>query len=256
MNELRIILLLAGLVIIGLLYVFHRRQKHDDEPAGEITRRLEPGFSEESVADNSSASARVSQSTSKIENPADALSDALPPDDVPQVDENNAEIEENVTPPLESTSIPVVTEKVVVLHMLPKAHEPFAGLEFIEALRAEGLQFGRFEIFHRFVSSEDSGPESPSLYSVANMVKPGSFNLRDLENQTFKGASMFLVLPGPEDPVAAFADMLATGRRLAATLDGQLVDSQGTHLSRQRASHMREDIINYQHGISAPGPTV
>ena len=61
-----------------------------------------------------------------------------------------------------------------------------------------------------------------------------------------RGVTLFLALPCPGDAVATFADMLATGRRLAATLGGQLVDTQGCTISRQSASHMREDIINYQ----------
>lgn len=154
-------------------------------------------------------------------------------------------------PAQESTSTPIVPEKVIALHLVPGSGQLFDGIAFIGAIQAEGLKFGRFDIFHRFADPDEANDATPSQFSLANMIKPGTFSLRDLDQQQFKGASMFLVLPGPEDAVAAFADMVATGRRLAATLDGQLLDAQGTALSRQSASHLREDIINYQHGLSA-----
>ena len=228
MNELRWILAAAGVVLLLALYLFSRRRARHDEELYEVAE------TEEGDAD--SFSHRVT--------PSLEASDQSTADEATATDPTLTEMASEAT--AESASSPLMPEKIIALHLVPRSSEAFDGSAFLQAVRGEGLSFGRFEIFHRYA---DGASDGESLFSVANLVKPGSFNLQELESQQLKGASMFLVLPGPADPVASFADMLATGRRLAATLEGQLVDSHGTAVSRQSASHLREEIINYQHGM-------
>jgi cell division protein ZipA len=132
------------------------------------------------------------------------------------------------------------------MHLVAKENEPFNASQIVAALRAEGLRFAHFDLFHRFTDKGNPSPGSKPLFSVSDMLKPGTFDLETQSDKPMRGISLFLALPNPGDAVAVFADMLATGRRLAATLGGQLVDNQGCTISRQSASHMREDIINYQ----------
>lgn len=290
MSELRWILLGIGLVLLVLIYVFSRRSSAaEDEPAtrheptlaadtesetsvnaprmrSEYSsdpalesdaerfdeRATRPDDDEHAVL-SAHGSGRFAAPDSGHDPIADAGMTAAAPLDS-EVEASPASHDEHRSagePPAENTSMPVVPDKVIALHLLPKADGVFDGIDFVGAVQAEGLKFGRFDIFHRFKDPDDVIDSTPSQFSLANMLKPGTFNLTDLDRQQFKGASLFLVLPGPEDAVAAFADMVATGRRLAATLDGQLLDAKGTVLSRQSASHLREDIINYQHGLSA-----
>lgn len=255
MNELRWILLGLGLLLIVIIYLTSRRRSHVDTDTDDDEMLQEPRLGSvvdsDDLADDIGSSMGDAQSLPALEEAVDPpvvdrdgqlLSAGRAPQQEPSVSETDVE--------QDSTPAPVVMEKVVALHLVPRAGTLFGGVEFINALKAEGLKYDRFDIFHRFPVVEQITDSTPSLFSVANLIKPGTFNMRGLERQEFKGASMFLVLPGPEDPVAAFMDMVATGRRLAATLEGQLLDSDGTHLSRQRASHLREEIVNYQHGIS------
>jgi len=271
-------------VLLALIYLFARRNGADDNSLPAQDTRYEPSLSaeenfddvqyadtDEAIDDDAVISATTASRFDANDEPrrtgsnfttatpapgavdGDESSSQYPSDSEPETDASASEHQSvaDSGPPLDSASTPLVPEKVIALHLMPKAGNIFEGIEFIGAIQAEGLKFGRFDIFHRFANAETAGDAPPSQFSLANMIKPGTFNLHDLETQEFKGASMFLVLPGPEDAVAAFADMVATGRRLAATLDGQLLDAQGTALSRQSASHLREDIINYQHGLSA-----
>ena len=57
---------------------------------------------------------------------------------------------------------------------------------------------------------------------------------------------MFMVLPGPQDGVSAFSDMLATARRIAQQMDGEVQDETGSTLSVQRAAYIRDEIVEYQ----------
>ncbi|MFK8029463.1 MAG: cell division protein ZipA [Gammaproteobacteria bacterium] len=263
MNELRWILLGVGLVLLVLIYFFSRRSTRDDSDLLPPTSsRQEPSLTSDEELSALPESSRLSDAeySGDVDDVIGASSSSrFAPAEEPLVtassDDAVATSGSEASPAVEPSPDSVVTEvpeKVIALHLMPKSGRMFDGLAFIGAVQAEGLAFGRFDIFHRYADPDAVGDSSPSQFSLANMIKPGTFNLRDIDSQQFKGASLFLVLPGPEDAVAAFADMVATGRRLAATLDGQLLDAQGTALSRQSASHLREDIINYQHGLSAP----
>jgi len=55
-----------------------------------------------------------------------------------------------------------------------------------------------------------------------------------------------MVLPGPRGGVAAYADMLATARRLAQLLGGEVLDQERSTLTRQTARHIRERIIQFE----------
>ncbi|KAB2823060.1 MAG: cell division protein ZipA, partial [Candidatus Dadabacteria bacterium] len=111
-----------------------------------------------------------------------------------------------------------------------------------------GLKHGRFGIFHRHEVSD----EGRITFSVASLVEQGSFDLSRLKDAVYPGVSLFLMLPGPRDPLAAFDDMLATARLLAEKLDGELLDEHGSRLSVQRERYLREEVIQYPHKQTAP----
>ena len=63
----------------------------------------------------------------------------------------------------------------------------------------------------------------------------------------FRGLSLFMLLPGPVRGVDAFADMLATARRIAEQIRGDVKDRNRSTLTRQTAHHIREEIIAFEH---------
>ncbi|NNF16261.1 MAG: cell division protein ZipA [Gammaproteobacteria bacterium] len=242
MNELRWILAIAGVLLLVVLYVLSRRSG---------TAQYD-GSADGTAVDNANQAA--GNATERDHRVMPGLVSSVSAADAAVDDETRGTQVESAAADTTASSDKTVAEKIISLHLVPRAGASFAGKEFLQALQAEGLQFGQLNIFHR-VAENDTGDAAEAVFSVANLVKPGSFDLENIAAQELKGASMFLVLPGPPDPVAAFADMLATGRRLAATLEGQLVDSHGTTVSRQCASHLREELIHYQHGIAASDTT-
>jgi cell division protein ZipA len=139
------------------------------------------------------------------------------------------------------------TERVVTVRLVTKG-EPWRSETVVLALRAAGLQHGRYGIFHRM---PDSGEREP-LFSVANLTEPGSFDLTNLAETTLPGMSFFIVLPGVGDPVARFDGMVATARELALELDGELHDDRGSTWSIQRERYVREQIIQYRYQLERP----
>ena len=115
------------------------------------------------------------------------------------------------------------------------------GREVVDSLRDEGLTFGKYSIFHR---ERDDGK---TMFFIASMVEPGSFDLDRVDDQSFPGISIFAVIPGPVDAPTTFDLMLACARRLAERLGGHLQDEQGSSLTAQRILNLREELVHFEH---------
>ncbi|ABI56034.1 cell division protein ZipA [Alkalilimnicola ehrlichii MLHE-1] len=134
-------------------------------------------------------------------------------------------------------------DKIVAIHVAAPEGHVFVADALVDALQRAGLEYGEHGIFHRHVRTE-RGPAR--VFSVANMIKPGWFDLdRAAEDET-PGAAFFLQLPGPVDGMAAFDDMLGVARRVADELGGRLLDGRRCDLSRQAMEHIREELREYR----------
>ncbi|HSC46873.1 MAG TPA: cell division protein ZipA [Gammaproteobacteria bacterium] len=142
-------------------------------------------------------------------------------------------------------------ELILALHVQPRDGIPLPGPVVRAVMEEAGLRYGRYQVFHRL---EGAGENASSVFSVANMVEPGSFDLKTLAEITLPGLTLFMVLPGPRGGVDAYADMLATARRLAQQLEAEVLDETRSTLTRQTARHIRERIIQFEHqrGLRRP----
>lgn len=131
-------------------------------------------------------------------------------------------------------------QRIVALRLV-STRDRWEGRAVVEALKSEGLVFGKYSIFHR----EHAG--NKSVFYAASMVEPGSFDLDSLDSVTYPGISLFAVVPGSVEAPAVFDMMLATGRRLADRLQGQLQDEQGSTLTAQRILNLREELVHLEH---------
>lgn len=141
-----------------------------------------------------------------------------------------------------------IARRIVTVRLTGQGSSTFAGEALVVALRDAGLRHGKFGIFHR----HDSRDESKVLFSVASLVEPGSFDLARLKTERYPGVSLFLALSGQVDGVAAFDDMMSTARMLAGKLGGELLDERGSRLSVQRERYLREEVIQFQHKMAPP----
>ena len=128
---------------------------------------------------------------------------------------------------------------VIVLNVMTKDNRRFAGLDILDALYANDLQHGEMMIFHRY---PDSGGSERPIFSLANTVEPGTFNLDTIEQVQTPGLSLFMQLPGPVESRDAFELMLKTGRNLAQQLGGDLCDERRSVLTLQTIGHIKEQI--------------
>jgi cell division protein ZipA len=213
MWELRWILLALGVLLIGFLYLVGR---------GYFRRATEPG-----------------STLSRDERAEPPRLGAMDLDGEGTADQP----EEPLGGPEESE--PRRTDRIITIRFIPREKE-LAAEEVVLALRRAGLQHGRYGIFHHMGDGDDS------LFAVANLTEPGSFELSNLSERTIPGMSFFMILPGPGDPVAGFDLMVQTARSLAHDLDAELHDEKGSSWSIQRERYVREEIIRYRHQLERP----
>src|SRR5690606_17037512 len=134
-------------------------------------------------------------------------------------------------------------DRVIALRLVPKTGDEISTENAVLAMRALGMQHGRYSIFH------DLTDEGETRYSVASLTEPGSFDLTKLADSTIAGLSVFMVLPGPGDPVERFDAMIAAARDLAQRLSADLLDERGSSWSIQRERYIREEIIEYRYQL-------
>lgn len=130
---------------------------------------------------------------------------------------------------------------VMVLNVMARSGEYFNGADVLAALKASGLQHGEMMIFHYYSGAGDDRP----VFSLANTVEPGTFDLNTIEHLQTPGLSLFMQLPGPMDSREAFELMLKTGRSLAEQLGGDLCDERRNVLTLQTIGHLKEQIESF-----------
>ncbi|HZX24673.1 MAG TPA: cell division protein ZipA [Woeseiaceae bacterium] len=244
MDELRVILLLVGIGVVGLVYWHSRRQARRRNSQPDL--RLEPAFDESDVsADDDTASLPELEA----DEPVTAVSDEYGYEDEDDDDIRLGETRDFVGDSEESAETaeqPQIEQKIITLRLVARGDGHFNGEQVVLALRGLGLRHGKFGIFHRVEGTDDES----IVFSVASLVEPGTFDLTNIREQELPGVSMFMVLPGPKDGAEAFDEMMETARALTDSLNGELLDEAGSTMSVQRERFLREEIIQYQHGLA------
>jgi len=110
----------------------------------------------------------------------------------------------------------------------------FAGDELKSALLDLDLIHGEMGIFHRY----DRQFRKP-LFSVASLVKPGTFPIDDMESFECPGVVLFFQPATVDDPLSVFDDLVDTCRELAVRLDGIEWDEARRPLTEEKIARMR-----------------
>jgi cell division protein ZipA len=131
-------------------------------------------------------------------------------------------------------------QKIVTVRVCAPVETPWSGGALLAALELHGLAYGRYQVFHR------RHVDGRSLFCVASLVEPGTFDVAQMPEQEFKGVTLFAVLPGPVDPLLTIDEMLSAARGLAGELPGMVQDANGVALSPQRLAALRDDVAHFQ----------
>lgn len=254
MTELRWILLVAGLALLAGLYLWGiRSRRRSAAPEIERAARFEPvpaappppaspapapapveNLRVEPQVRLDAESPQATGRTSQRREPTLAREAAPEP---PAPDE----------PRMEQAPEPR-SQKIIAVRIMARPGERFEGSQLLEALRAEELEFGRYDIFHRL------DPAGRPIFSTASLVEPGTFDPATMLGSAYPGIAIFAVLPGPVSAQQAFEELLATAHTLSSRLGGSLQDDRGASLSMQRITALHEELREFDRARHArPG---
>ncbi|MEH3024303.1 MAG: cell division protein ZipA [Pseudomonas oryzihabitans] len=134
-------------------------------------------------------------------------------------------------------------DEVLVINVISRDEKGFAGPALLQNILESGLRFGDMDIFHRHESMSGNGEV---LFSMANAVRPGTFDLDAIDDFHTPAVSFFLGLPGPRHPKQAFDLMVAAARKLSSELNGELKDEQRSVMTAQTIEHYRQRIVDFE----------
>jgi cell division protein ZipA len=140
-------------------------------------------------------------------------------------------------------------DKIVTLYIAARAGEVLRGPDIVVAAEKAGLTYGHRNVYHRLVEGH---PERGPVFSVANIKKPGSFEMAEIQSLETPAIAFFLTLPAPMNALDAWDTMLPTAQRMTELLDGVLLDEQRNALGRQRIAHLRDEMRAYDRQHEAP----
>ena len=134
-------------------------------------------------------------------------------------------------------------EEVIVINVMAKKDTRFNGQHLMDVLLDCDLRFGEMNIFHRHEQPEGEGV---IMFSMVNMIKPGTFSLGNMQTLETSGVSLFMTLPMNSDPIQAFNAMAETAHQLQKTLDADLKDEDRCAMTLQTLEHYRQRICDFQ----------
>jgi len=140
-------------------------------------------------------------------------------------------------------------DKIVSLFVAARAGEKLRGEDIVVAAEKTGLVFGHMNVFHRLVEGH---PERGPIFSMANIMKPGSFDMASIREMETPAIAFFLTLPAPLTALDAWEKMLPTVQRMGELLTGEVLDDSRATLGRQRIAHIRDELRAYDRQHQAP----
>ena len=132
-------------------------------------------------------------------------------------------VEETVEPEPEVEQALPDPHDVLVLHVMAKEGETLKGAELLPCMLSMNFKFGEMNIFHRH---EDNAGTGKVVFSIANMVNPGTFDPDNMEQFTSHGIVMFMRLPCHGEPLRNFSIMLNSACQMADDLNAVVCDGQ------------------------------
>ncbi|MFB9133528.1 cell division protein ZipA [Vibrio olivae] len=148
----------------------------------------------------------------------------------------------------DSKATPEDDLQVIVLNVHCSGSEPFVGTKLFDSMQQNGLLYGELDIFHRHADMSGTGKV---LFSVANMMQPGTLKHDDPETFTTKGISFFMTLPCYGDPEQNFKLMLKTAQQIADDLSGNVLDDKRNLITPDKLDTYRAQIQKFKAQQSA-----
>lgn len=237
MDNLRLILIVIGLLVLALIVLLHKPQGESrrNHARWRDARREptlgDPGESDSAPSDRAGAQGEHAGSGArkKPENASlwPAAEQAAAGSAEGHLASGRSAVHES-------------PDKIVYLYICRRGDKRISGSELLDAAIKAGLNFGEMNIFHR----RHEGAKKP-VFSMANLTPPGHFDPSQWNVFDTPGVTLFLTLPAPVSALDAWDAMLATAERISKLLEADVLDDARCLLTRQRIAQIREEMREY-----------
>jgi cell division protein ZipA len=153
------------------------------------------------------------------------------------------------TQPGETAESPAADQLLIQLYITSHGGA-FSGEEIIGAAERCKLRPGDMDIFHR---TRGDVPDGEPLFSMANLVKPGTFPFADMTEFTSPGLAVFSQFRGEPSDLMVFDEMLDAARVMAELLGGDIRGPQREPLRDADAKALRARVRALLHGGDEDG---
>jgi len=161
----------------------------------------------------------------------------LPPKSMPAPNAENSDHLGAAAPPGPNAS---EAQKIITVRVCCVGDSRWSGAALMAALELHGLAYGRYQVYHRKHS------DGRSIFCVASLVEPGTFDLQRMADEEYRGVTLFAVLPGPLEPLRTVDALMTAARDLARELSGTVQDAKGVPFSPQRVAALRQEVARFQ----------
>ncbi|KAB0464389.1 cell division protein ZipA [Vibrio kanaloae] len=138
--------------------------------------------------------------------------------------------------------------EVIVLNVHCAGEVPFIGTELFRSMENNGLIYGEMSIYHCFAQPSD---DPKVIFSVANMMQPGTLEHDDPADFTTKGISFFMTLPCYGQADQNFNVMLSAAQKIADDMGGNVLDESRNLMTPSRLSDYRKQIRDFMMASNA-----
>lgn len=240
MELLRWILLAVGIAFVLVIYVLGRsRRRRNHSMVDDLDDDL-PEFSARNLDDvdeGVGAVRIVSSADSDIDD--DITANNL---SIDKVEDYSGDIDSDVVES-ETDSVTESPSDIIVLYILPKVGGELLGSQINSSVQAMGLSFGDMNIFH-------FKPKGRSVFSLANMLEPGSFDADTIHDLKTSGLTVFMQMKAG-DPLDDLTEMLQRSYQLAGLLGARLCNHKREALTEQDAENYRSQVSEFISAASA-----
>jgi len=130
-------------------------------------------------------------------------------------------------------------DMMIAFTVMAREGSPFSGKSVKATLESLDLHFGDLQIFHRSMP----GLRKQTLFSVANILDPGTLLPDSFATMHTPGLLVFARLPGPVNGLSLFDDLLDVAEKMTDKLDGSLCDESRQPLTQSAIEAMRSRIL-------------
>jgi cell division protein ZipA len=236
-ETIRLILIVAGTILLLTLYLWERSRDPEDDEDGDAA------YDDEDVPYGASPGhdSRVKREPHLGQSSATDQDDDSQEWEPPQT-RRGTQSEPPAPGPTAGRGAGE-THPLLIQLSVAKRSGAFAGQELLDVAEGCGLHPGDMDIFHCLDEFDDG---TRIYFSMANMVKPGTFPFDDMDGFSTPGVMLFAQLQGDPEDLTILEEMIATARKIATTLGGDVLDETRRPLTVRKEEDLRKSVLAHE----------